>query len=96
MKNIPKTSIWKKSKLVGSLTKAGWYFFFKEDAPYPCLWGSYLDYKIRLYDNHWTLYEDLPTGLAEIISNPYSRRQAQEIKRAVIRVSNRRLRESNK
>ncbi len=94
-KRAPKTDLWKRSLLVTALTKAGWNFWFKEDALGGStfqLWGSYETFKIRLYKYVWTLFEDLPTGLLEIKQGFYGERQTQTIKRAIIKVKNRRAR----
>ncbi len=98
VKQRPKTTAWKRSQLVTALGKAGWNFWFRHEKSSGQLWGSYSilepsinPFKIRLHDDRWILFEDLSTGLVEIKSKIYSRRQSQEIKRAIIKVKNRRV-----
>lgn len=71
-----------------ALVKIGWHLFFKEDR----LWGSYKSYKVNLLRKEFVLYEALSEGLSQIFRSPYHRRQTQQVRRAIVKVENRRRR----
>lgn len=85
----PKTLKWKKARMLSGMAKAGWHFFFVDDGG---LWGSFESFKLKLEEDLWILYEDLPAGLAEIKRSQYDRRQSQEIRREIQKVKTRRKR----